>query len=853
MASGQAQDDLTNSEQLEHHQRLLRGSPSTPLLEGLENLPGRDARAGEGLTLEVPSFWDFDCDSSGTTTQQDDDLDGGSCTSDSSSDEDTIAPVPGAVKLQPSLFRDRPPTVFFDYPKELNMTRAAEGSVTEPLGPRKLRFKTYWERNSVKNAFLGAGFIRTKSASSWTACWGKHPSPEGFRALNRFQKVNHFPGSWCIGRKDRLMRTLFKMKRLHWPSHSQGEENPFDFLPEGYMLPADKRQWLKAADADPRALWITKPPASSCGRGIKIVPRGGASNVKGSKKAIVQRYVHNPMLINHRKFDLRLYVLVTSMEPLRVYLFEEGLVRFSSKPYTLKNLKSNFIHLTNYSINKKAKSYNCTESMDPDNPDLNANKWALSVFWKYLQRTYGEAKANAVKRAISDIIVKTIIAADAEMTVGVQQQVKHRGSCFELFGFDVLLDDRLKPWLLEVNVSPSLFGGSALDKRIKGTLMTDIFHLVGFRPFDAAALVREERRQRKSVPGMHRPNKPAGGRRQDAWRRHPCPESISLAQLGEEEWEVVRETEDELNRCGHFQVLFPTKESVQRMWHLFSTPRFLNGVIGRWLLTGGLRSSRNRALIGVEEGDYRRASGAEKEEKGATARGASYAPVHWERAGSNATTLTPRAASTAASEDTASSYRSQQPSSGFKLNSKAKLILSAKLRAKVPVAAGAAKPLPIGRKEAGQVLGPLTLPFSKEEIFKVGKSSPRPPSRPLPVEVPTSPVKSSRITNLAKIKPAVISPRPFSASQEHKNENGKAGNKLLRTSTFDLHSALQGNRLVPAKEVRRGAVALSLRKTACFPDQLASKGRPSSATNAKCPPKGSLQALAPATAAPACG
>ncbi|CAN0447221.1 unnamed protein product, partial [Discosporangium mesarthrocarpum] len=142
-------------------------------------------------------------------------------------------PVPGEVKLVPSMFPDRAPTVFFEYPKELGITRIDNKYFTQPLGGRKLLFKSHWERNSVKNAFLRAGFTRTRSISTWTASWGKHPTHEGFRSLNRFQKVNHFPGSWCIGRKDCLMRTLAKHRR-------ELISSLLSFSPEGFILPADR-------------------------------------------------------------------------------------------------------------------------------------------------------------------------------------------------------------------------------------------------------------------------------------------------------------------------------------------------------------------------------------------------------------------------------------------------------------------------------------------------------------------------------------------------------------------------------------------------------------------------------------
>lgn len=73
----------------------------------------------------------------------------------------------------------------------------------------------------------------------------------------------------------------------------------------------------------------------------------------------MSRYVSKPHLINGKKYDLRLYVLVTSYDPLKIYLFKDGLVRLATVPYTTSksSLKQRFIHLTNYSVNKKAEHY----------------------------------------------------------------------------------------------------------------------------------------------------------------------------------------------------------------------------------------------------------------------------------------------------------------------------------------------------------------------------------------------------------------------------------------------------------------------------------------------------------------
>lgn len=91
---------------------------------------------------------------------------------------------------------------------------------------------------------------------------------------------------------------------------------------------------------------------------------------------------------------------------------------------------------------------------------------------------------NLLWSRINDVIIKTLISGEHHVVAAMKKNGTHRTNCFELFGFDVLIDSDLKPWLLEVNLSPSIATDSPLDLTIKSNLVTDVFNLVGVKRFD---------------------------------------------------------------------------------------------------------------------------------------------------------------------------------------------------------------------------------------------------------------------------------------------------------------------------------------------------------------------------------
>uniref|UniRef100_A0A8C5WQ55 Tubulin tyrosine ligase like 13 n=1 Tax=Laticauda laticaudata TaxID=8630 RepID=A0A8C5WQ55_LATLA len=351
------------------------------------------------------------------------------------------------------------------------------------------------------------------------------PSP----AFASFQKINHFPGMAEICRKDLLARNLNRMLRL-FPKE-------YCIFPRTWCLPADYGDFQAYGRMRKNRTYICKPDSGCQGRGIFITRN--PKEIKHGEHMICQQYVTKPFLIDGFKFDMRIYVLVTSCDPLKIFVYEEGLARFATMRYiepNSSNLDDICMHLTNYAINKHNENF-----VRDDNTGSKRKLSTLNTWMR--EHSYDTAE---LWQDIEDIIIKTLIAAHPVLKHNYRTCFPHHISgcaCFEILGFDILLDRKLKPWLLEVNHSPSFTTDSRLDREVKDALLCDAINLINLRACDKKKVLEEDKRRVKER--LLQPHQqPREARREQM-------ESSHAAWLAQAE-------KYENNHLGHYRRIFPS-------------------------------------------------------------------------------------------------------------------------------------------------------------------------------------------------------------------------------------------------------------------------------------------------------
>ncbi|XP_019874887.1 tubulin polyglutamylase TTLL6-like [Aethina tumida] len=321
------------------------------------------------------------------------------------------------------------------------------------------------------------GYPKVEEDDDWNLYWtDMFVVFDKYKKMKRYQKINHFPGMSELCRKDLLARNLNRMSKLF--------PKDYKFFPKTWCLPFDYSDAILYSTNHKNCSFILKPDRGSRGKGIEIIR--SLKNISPIVRKICQVYVNRPYLVNGYKFDLRVYVLVTSCDPLRIYIYNEGLVRFASNVYKTpkgRNVKNTFMHLTNYSVNKYSETNGQIKQ---------------TLAWLNDLLTAQNHNVDALWNKIDDAIIKTIIS--------VQPVLKHLyitcfpdhdlfPACSELLGIDIILDHKLKPQILEVNHSPSFNIETLADFDVKENLIYDMFAMMNLDCCDKMKIILQDRKR----------------------------------------------------------------------------------------------------------------------------------------------------------------------------------------------------------------------------------------------------------------------------------------------------------------------------------------------------------------------
>ncbi len=193
--------------------------------------------------------------------------------------------------------------------------------------------------------------------------------------MKNYQRINHFPGMYILARKNHLGRNLMRMQR-DFPSD-------YKFFPKTWLFPSEYASFRAQWNPKKPKTYIVKPEDQSQGRGIYLART--LDQIDPTAHCVVQSYLHKPYLIDDLKFDLRIYVLLTGADPLRIYLYKEGMGRLATEPYvnpTKSNLNTLYMHLTNYAINKNNKNFIFNHDKDADDV---GHKRSLTSVLQYIE------------------------------------------------------------------------------------------------------------------------------------------------------------------------------------------------------------------------------------------------------------------------------------------------------------------------------------------------------------------------------------------------------------------------------------------------------------------------------------
>jgi tubulin monoglycylase TTLL15 len=326
--------------------------------------------------------------------------------------------------------------------------------------------------SKVKYMFESAGYTQVHPwqdhIDKWIVLWARrdpfHKSKESAAiapdTIRPVQLVNHFPGATFTVKAD-----LVKFY-------------PFDFIPAAFLYPMEAAKWKDYVRDTPGAdsyIWVRK---NTDHRGVVVTDHKEARHfIKENPKAeiFVQRFVNPPHLIEGHKWDIGVYVLITSLEPLRIYYFHDMLLRFCKDPFpatlTAAIVDTYVIagdYMSPWDFHKFQK-YRGTSKNVKQWMDRYFTQMGPELGWtRHLERHTTSAIRQVVLHDMDDLLK------------GVRKWPGGQSHFFELFRFDFVFDDKLNPFLMEVNMSPNLSPSAHGHlSTMFGNILTDLAEITG--------------------------------------------------------------------------------------------------------------------------------------------------------------------------------------------------------------------------------------------------------------------------------------------------------------------------------------------------------------------------------------
>ena len=380
------------------------------------------------------------------------------------------------------------------------------------------------------------------SDSQWP---NNHADPKVMEAIKNHKNdknllVNYFPEASEIFRKDILAENIRLLEDLY--------PGQFDTLiPKSWCLPQEYKKFDKyvkeqafspAAQESqnipilqsnvPDQYYIVKPNDEQRGCGIYIT-ENPSRDLNEQSDVVVSKYIGNPLTVDGFKVDLRIHVLLVSLDPLKIYIHHEGFLRLATEKYEKpkpSNRQDYYMHLTNYSLNKYNK-----EGLKKHNYNLSGKDFSvkeseqtilrsINSFKHFLEQETNRINAenfaamgsninpvnleHQVWEDIKRIVYKTIIASYEDLKKHYEKQLgtsisdRHGSKAFQILGYDIMLDENYKPWFIEINHNPDLDDDPFIAAMSSRKLICDSLQTVCLEKFG-----ENNQLEMKKVPENH--------------------------------------------------------------------------------------------------------------------------------------------------------------------------------------------------------------------------------------------------------------------------------------------------------------------------------------------------------------